>query len=224
MQGGKEAGNNTNKIFAEICAAVWWLQNEDRELGGRNLQGIWKKRDQNEGESIARAGLPNTLESIFFSPLESCDEFGNGVVSLLGCWGGGKVLKGAKWKASESSAEQWCKLLLFSKLFTSSLWFQHQQWPPCAAFTPPSLSLSLSLSAPSILSPFSFMLSPPSSPPAFASLLPSTSPHIALIYYLAIHPARSQKSSLCIYLHDVGKKHRIGSTWEVSVRSLDHYH
>lgn len=143
---------------------------------------------------------------LVFSPLESCDEFGNGVVSLLGCWGGGKVLKGAKWKASESSAEQWCKLLLFSKLFTSSLWFQHQQWPPCAAFTPPSLSLSLSLSAPSILSPFSFMFSLPSSPPAFASLPPSTSPRIALIYSLAIHPARSQKSSLCIYLHDVGKK------------------
>lgn len=191
---------------------MWWLQNEDGDLEGRNLQGIWKKRDQNEGESIARAGLPDTLESIFFSPLESCDEFGNGVVSLLGCWGGGKVLKGAKWKASESSAEQWCKLLLFSKLFTSSLWFQHQQWPPRAAFTPPSLSLSLSLSAPSILSPFSFMLSPPSSPPAFASLLPSTSPHIAS-HIFPRHPSSSISEEFSLHLFAWCRK-KITQNWE----------
>lgn len=74
--------------FVQLCNSK---KNEDREGAGLNLQGIWKKKkDQNQGESIARAGLPDTLEGIFFS----IGKLWNGVVSLLertGCWGGGKV-------------------------------------------------------------------------------------------------------------------------------------
>lgn len=223
MQGGMEAGNNTNNIFAEIYAAVWELQNEDREGEGLNLQGIWKKkRDQKEGESRARAGLPDTLEGIFFFH----GKLRNGVVSLLertGCWGGGKVLKGAKWKALESSEEQWRKLLLFSKLFTSSLLFQHQQWPPIAAFTPPSPFLSLPSSAPSILFPLLFHFLSPNFPTTFAS--PSIDFSQYSSHIVPRHPPSSISKEFSLHVFAwCQRKQGIRSTSEVNIKGLDHYH
>lgn len=110
------------------CDGTKWEKGWENE--GLNLQGERKKRGirisvNKQWALVIYPFLLPTLEGSF--PFESCG------MAWWVCWGGGK------WKAVESSVEQWCKLLLFSQLFTSSFWFQHQQWPPSANPPPPTL-------------------------------------------------------------------------------------
>ena len=94
------------------------------------------------------------------------------------------VLQRGKWKAVESSAEQGCKLLLFSQFFTSSLWFAHQRWPPSAALSTPSFIPLLVCHIHFLFSPLSSYFFPISSPIyphsftqiSFHRLLPIASP------------------------------------------------
>lgn len=105
------------------------------------------------------------------------------------------------------------QIVLFSQLLTSSLWFQHQQWPPSATLSPLSLS-SLSSSATSI--PFSHLSCFFSHFPSclYMSLLPSSSP--SLLYSRSIYPPQSQRSSCCIYLHvvEIEKQEHFGGECE----------
>lgn len=157
--------------------------------------------------------LPPPLRLVFHvGAVDCCGECAEGIGSV--------VLQRGKWKAVESSAEQGCKLLLFSQFFTSSLWFQHQRWPPSATLSTPSF-IPLPHPLPFFLSFILFFSHFISHLPSFlyTNLLPSTSPYSlpSFLYSHSISPFQSRRSPCCIHLHS-------SNTLEVSVNGLDHYH
>lgn len=125
-----------------------------------------------------------------WSPFSIWELWSSVVVSLLEGMGVAGVVgffEGGKWKALENSVEQWCKLLLFSQLFTSSLISAPAMTslcPPPSFHPSPHLPHPFLFSSPSPFFSIPFSLTP-------LHILPSTFPYsfYSLIFSSSTHPS-----------------------------------